>query len=456
MTGNKLFYGEWNSVSNTFSSERCASDGSLPSNSSPSECPNLEWRNDVERIGYTYVMTVICLLSITMNLLILLVLWRKQYKATSFILLKSLAVAETVTAFITCILGLTFCDVCPDTTAGFWRVVYQVYIYYPVSNTSETMSAWITVMLGVERVMVMRSLTSKTRFYSSRKKTHVAIGILALLAMALNCGYFFPLAIDGENQKLYTAFGRSCGFEIYSWIRAALVQFLPLVVLIIVNILLLWCLHLSHKRSRRICIVWSSAARRERAQRDMTIMLLATIAIFICGHVPVAFAYASLYKALGDTHSSTYATYRVITHCIAILSYSTNIVFYCIWNQRFRNDVKDLLYSKRHSAKVADLTMASNMLSAQTNSAVENSQAGHIWSWTTNDHLTKITTVKSLIEGAPDHETKMILTSSCRCLCRIHWSQVLSQEWRCNKVSWSSADRRCSNYTWVINKFIAY
>ena len=35
----------------------------------------------------------------------------------------------------------------------------------------------------------------------------------------------------------------------------------------------------------------------------------------------------------------------------------------------------------------------------------------------------------------------------------MHWSQVLSSEWRC---SWSSADRRCSNYIWVINSFIAY
>ena len=35
----------------------------------------------------------------------------------------------------------------------------------------------------------------------------------------------------------------------------------------------------------------------------------------------------------------------------------------------------------------------------------------------------------------------------------IHWSHGLSREWRC---SWSSADRRCSNYTWVINRFIAY
>ena len=46
----------------------------------------------------------------------------------------------------------------------------------------------------------------------------------------------------------------------------------------------------------------------------------------------------------------------------------------------------------------------------------------------------------------------MILVSSCSCLCPIHWSQVLSRWWRC---SWSSADRRCSNYIWVIDNFIA-
>ena len=36
---------------------------------------------------------------------------------------------------------------------------------------------------------------------------------------------------------------------------------------------------------------------------------------------------------------------------------------------------------------------------------------------------------------------------------QIHWSQVLSREWRCR---WSSTDRRCSNYIWVINNFSTY
>ena len=47
----------------------------------------------------------------------------------------------------------------------------------------------------------------------------------------------------------------------------------------------------------------------------------------------------------------------------------------------------------------------------------------------------------------------MFLVLSCRCLCPILWSQVLTLEWRC---SWSYTNRWCSNYIWVINDIIAY
>ena len=47
----------------------------------------------------------------------------------------------------------------------------------------------------------------------------------------------------------------------------------------------------------------------------------------------------------------------------------------------------------------------------------------------------------------------MFLVSSCSCLCPIHWSQVLNQEWRCN---WSSTDRLCSSSIWVFNNFFGY
>ena len=47
----------------------------------------------------------------------------------------------------------------------------------------------------------------------------------------------------------------------------------------------------------------------------------------------------------------------------------------------------------------------------------------------------------------------MFLVLSCSCLCPIHWSQMLSGEWRCRR---SSTNRCCSNYIWVINNFIGY
>ena len=61
-------------------------------------------------------------------------------------------------------------------------------------------------------------------------------------------------------------------------------------------------------------------------------------------------------------------------------------------------------------------------------------------------------TVKSLIYVAPIPKTLMSLVLSCSCLCPSYWCYVLSWEWRC---SWSSADRWCSNYIWVINNFIS-
>ena len=67
--------------------------------------------------------------------------------------------------------------------------------------------------------------------------------------------------------------------------------------------------------------------------------------------------------------------------------------------------------------------------------------------------LLKLCTVKPLIQTTPNIITQMFLISCYSCLCLIHWSQMLSREWRC---SWSSADRRCSNYIWVINNFIGY
>ena len=85
-----------------------------------------------------------------------------------------------------------------------------------------------------------------------------------------------------------------------------------------------------------------------------------------------------------------------------------------------------------------------------------------VWLSLFNNHLCGLNGTKMYHHVPPNlkYETHQIPKLKCflsrleSCMCPIHWSQVLSREWRC---SWSSADRRCPNYIWVvINDYIAY
>ena len=53
----------------------------------------------------------------------------------------------------------------------------------------------------------------------------------------------------------------------------------------------------SQKRCNRMCLQTRSVVR-ERAQLRLTLMLTGTIAMFIVGHVPIAFAYTVIFEAV--------------------------------------------------------------------------------------------------------------------------------------------------------------
>ena len=76
---------------------------------------------------------------------------------------------------------------------------------------------------------------------------------------------------------------------------------------------------------------------------------------------------------------------------------------------------------------------------------------GHTES-TTNAQGYKYSKISNISRTKFQNLNVQVLVAACSCLCAIYWSHVLSGEWRC---SWSSSDRRCSNYIWVINNLIA-
>ena len=122
------------------------------------------------------------------------------------------------------------------------------------------------------------------------------------------------------------------------------------------------------------------------------------------------------------------------------------------------DDVKSLEYRETQK-KISCLSSLSGIMSLNDDDQLRHhswsNKAAQDWYCHQTLHLnyTILYTANFLLQVTPKPKTYVILISSCSCLCPIHWSQVLSWEWRC---SWSSADRRCSNYIWVISNFIAY
>ena len=143
----------------------------------------------------------------------------------------------------------------------------------------------------------------------------------------------------------------------------------------------------------------------------------------------------------------------------------------CAWTNGWTNnwDAGDLSHDRAHY----DVTVMPSLVSRV-----------HVWGWSISPMTTCIQTAQNWLlmrknEKFHDRSLKYWMTSSGRHNYRqvsnisrtksqhLKYSRtvlrlslpnplkpdVFSREWRC---SWSSADRRCSNYIWVIDNFIAY
>ena len=63
------------------------------------------WITETERIGYNYVMPLVCLAGIILNSLVVLVLSQKTFRASTYSYLIALAVADVCTAVLTLPVG---------------------------------------------------------------------------------------------------------------------------------------------------------------------------------------------------------------------------------------------------------------------------------------------------------------------------------------------------------------
>ncbi|KAF7262032.1 hypothetical protein EG68_00675 [Paragonimus skrjabini miyazakii] len=132
-----------------------------------------------------------------------------------------------------------------STDLTLYLYVYIIYVETPVTNMSESVSAWLTMALAIERYVSMKYWYLANRYFQPANVKRLVLAI-CMFAVVVNIPFFFHqnitiYRINGVLQlnSSYTAFSASPYYAGCSWLRFALVQIIPFCFLCVSNCLLL-------------------------------------------------------------------------------------------------------------------------------------------------------------------------------------------------------------------------
>lgn len=264
----------------------------------------------------------------------------------------------------------------------FHIAYFNGYMGFGLANTAEAASAWLTMIVSIERYMSMKFPTL-ANIYCRKNAGKMHVVIVILLAVAFNSPLFFIMRIsqqnvltpDGTNRTVLasqlTAFGESTDYDVYIWFRFVFVQLFPLIALCIFNSLLLNVVSESYQKLRKnesrnisgkrllgleirgandYCendltkhqrvMRQKHMDRRQRAQTKLTIMQICIIFLFLIGQIPQAFSFEKISTAIMPAACGPCCKlknyYRLCSQVLTQISYSLSFFIYFGLNRYFR------------------------------------------------------------------------------------------------------------------------
>ncbi|CAL8079320.1 unnamed protein product [Calicophoron daubneyi] len=196
--------------------------------------------------GYVVIQTMICIVGLILNLINFSVYVRPAFSAPAYRVMTFLSLADAATLGFRIPQGYVFLPhlIHHQTDAVLYAYVYTVYVETPLTNMSENISAWFTVVLAIERYISMKHWSIAKRYFTP-KNTNLLIILICVIAVIFNLPYFAiqNVTLTRVNKTLqldssFTKFSQSYFYAIHSWVRIVVVQIIPLCFLCVSNCLL--------------------------------------------------------------------------------------------------------------------------------------------------------------------------------------------------------------------------
>lgn len=287
---------------------------------------------------------VICAFGVVCNILNLAVLSQKILKDSPYTYLTVLALSDLT------LLAVSFIHLINSKgSLTYIKAFYDVYIFLLLGNICFNTSVWVIVCLTIERGMfVTRPMT----FHSSRQTARIYCACIFVICAFINIPRYFCFKIVQVNENYFpagTKFRESQTFYRISWAHALFINFIPILILLVTNSVLIHALHKATKERRALHSNQEQATRRDHIRLTRT--LVAVVVVFFVCTFPSAFVEDPIAYSLfggGKTwneylRSPANQLFIYISNLLVFLNSSLNFVLYCAFNQKFRQATKTLI-----------------------------------------------------------------------------------------------------------------
>ena len=311
-------------------------------------------------IWYTVITGTLCLLGLTGNTLSIVILQKDKGNEVANLLLQALALADNSLLFSSIVmLSVLWGSLLYFNAKHIFDMMLPYFLKYvqPIGNMTKAFAIWMTVLLAVNRYIVIKRPLDAHRI-CTLWKARVQILTVLIFSIACNLPRFFRIRIvekvSGNTSSMAyeeTNIGKGSLFHIIytNVLYTLLVHTLPLILLVFMNVSLI--LELRKMKEQRSLMNVSS----QPSDANITLVMCIIIIIFIVCHTPdrILQGINSFYKDDWWEH----ACYLfAICNLLIVINSSSNFLVYYFVRKRFRRVLFEVICPGYHR-RLSDATI---------------------------------------------------------------------------------------------------
>ncbi|XP_062601658.1 uncharacterized protein LOC134263338 [Saccostrea cucullata] len=308
-----------------------------------------------------YIAPPICVFGILGNSFSLVVLLRKSLKQSPYINLKAL----TIVNLLALLLSFPYMIYGENSREYGW-MWYNIYIFIPFVSFLTATSIWIVVLMTIERFMYVK-FPLRAKGQCGRTGTITRIFILSLLSFIISIHKFFQYELDSVKVRYKkTSFTKSEMSHVIEITIMVIIHFIPLMVLVVVNTLLVSTVRRARTRRLTLNLRNNQEGGWQKDERRFTVTLVSIVILNICFIGPTTITdilYLSTIHRHNNDIITTISVLRQFSNVLLWCCLSFNFVLFCTFNKRFLQAVKDTLqfhrfhrFRRNRSMKSSEMT----------------------------------------------------------------------------------------------------